>query len=498
MAATLDDILAQDSANASSLAAALDGITSRLTTIIWRLSGLRAPAVTAAAATPVPAPAGGTGPGPSAIPGATPTPTTPAPAAGGTRQFEAFATSVAKLSVVFLAAERALTGFGSALVGFVQHVRPDVVIRWQYAADSLSATVGKILVPVLERVTLLVRTLAGAINSLSPVAMQFLAGLTTGAAAGAALVAVVAGIKALAVVAGPLTLVLGSLAGAVAGVAASTASGRELAAAFAGVLQVLGRVFESMAAAVVPAAAGVLVPALQSLAKILGSVADVVSRLAAGLVESGAAARVLVGALALLAARQYLLAVSTYGAIFPVAALGLSITGLGAAAKFALKAFAIGIVLVPVLQALAPLMDLFGRAVERVAEKVRKALEWIGLSSPEGDRYLATRREGVAPVRRAQVGGIEAFATRAATMAYSGSSDDIPAESLDRLTSIDATLKVIKSITDRWAAMPRTMDPETRRRRESGRPVDAGTPDTFLGDAIGRMRALFGTVGGRP
>lgn len=62
----------------------------------------------------------------------------------------------------------------SAIAGFVGLVSPGTVYRFQLALRDLGATVGRILVPVLEHATRIIRTVADAIMSLPPGLRDFL------------------------------------------------------------------------------------------------------------------------------------------------------------------------------------------------------------------------------------------------------------------------------------------------------------------------------------
>lgn len=75
-----------------------------------------------------------------------------------------------------------------AIASFVGLVSPGTVYRFQLAMRDLGATIGRILIPVLEHATQIIRTLADVIMSLPPGLKDFIAGagkilLTVGAVA---------------------------------------------------------------------------------------------------------------------------------------------------------------------------------------------------------------------------------------------------------------------------------------------------------------------------
>lgn len=502
MAATLDHILKQATDQSALVNRHFRKITDTLSDILWQVAAIRAQ--------------GSGQPARGAPPGAAGTPAPPGAGAGTGqigRQFEAFAGGVARVAAVLLLAERAVTSFGSHLAGFVDKVRPDVVQRWQMAFDDFQGVIGRMLVPVLERVTLLVRRAADALASLSPEAQRFVAGLSAGAGLGSVLAAVGAGIRAVAATVGPLALVLGTVAGAFSGVALSMASGRELAASFGAVLKGLGAVVESLARAVVPAASRALTPVLNTLARTLGAVAETVGRLVAAFAQLAPLLSTLaVGYVGRFAAGLVGLRGVLAGAAAAFVRAGTAVAAAGRLAGIALRSFALGLVLQPVLEALSPLLDRLASALSAVAGAVSDFLDMLGLKRAAEFEVKPDAGLNVAR-RRAQIETFEGFANRAYTSAATGgmSEDRIPRESLDTLRSIDRS---VRELPDRMGDRMRDRGTTDRRSdAESGSRVLGGiaigaavgsvvpglgtAAGGLVGGGLAAMRELFGRFGGR-
>lgn len=242
----------QAPAGLSLIQAGLSKLSNQLADILWQVSAIRAQPIAPAPRQP-----------------AQPK-TTPPPPSTGSQVLQGLAKGPAAVLVLFGAVERALSSFGAQLSRFVSLANPAAVQRLNLVMADMQAVVGRALVPVLERVTLIVRKMADAFASLSPLAQRFIAG----AAAGAGLALVVSGItvavKALLASFGPLPLIIGAVASALIGVAGSMASGEQIGKAFSGVLRAVGTVIEVLARAVIPLVEGVVTPALEALANAFG------------------------------------------------------------------------------------------------------------------------------------------------------------------------------------------------------------------------------------
>lgn len=189
-------------------------------------------------------------------------------------------TGPARIVGLFGALEKALTSFAGQVTKFVALAAPVTVMRFNAALADLQAVIGKALVPVLERVTQLVRGLADGFVSLSPQAKQLAAGLGVGVGLGGAFAALAAAGKALVAVFGGLPVLVGTLVASFVGVASTMASGKAIMSAFGAVVKAVGSVIDTVAKAVLPLLEAVLVPALHAVADIIRGVADKVRELA--------------------------------------------------------------------------------------------------------------------------------------------------------------------------------------------------------------------------
>lgn len=191
--------------------------------------------------------------------------------------FEGLTTGVAKVGAVVTSAMNALTSFGSSLSTFVEKANPVAVMRFGQAVDDMQAVIGRALTPVLERVTIMVRGMGDAFVSLSDPAQKFIAAMTGGAGLGAVLAAAAGAAKLLLASLGPIPIIVGLVGGAIAGVAGTMASGKQVSEAFGRVMKVVGTIIESLAAVVLPlvaAALDVVVPLLDALADAITFVTD--------------------------------------------------------------------------------------------------------------------------------------------------------------------------------------------------------------------------------
>lgn len=193
--------------------------------------------------------------------------------------FEGLTTAANKVGAVLTNAMNAVTNFGNSIAAFVGKANPAAVMRFRIAVDDMTAVIGRVLTPVLERVTIVVRGMGDAVASLSGPAQSFIAGMSGGAGIGAVLAAAAGAAKLLLATLGPIPIIVGLVGGAIAGVAGTMASGRQVAEAFGRVAKVVGTIIESLAAVVLPlvsAALEVVVPLLEMLADAITYVTDTI------------------------------------------------------------------------------------------------------------------------------------------------------------------------------------------------------------------------------
>lgn len=224
----------------------------------------------------------------TAAPSSTPAPTaaatgpaTPKPLSAGA----GLTTGPAAILGMFSALERGLASFGGAVARFVEKASPITIMRWQQATSDLQAVIGKALVPVLERVTAMVRTLADAFVSLSPQAKQLATGLGIGAGVGGAISALVTAGSLFIKVFGGIPVLIGTLVGAFVGVASTMSSGKAIFAAFGAVVKAVSAIIESLAVVLLPLLEATLVPVLNHVANAAKEAAKNITELANGIRE---------------------------------------------------------------------------------------------------------------------------------------------------------------------------------------------------------------------
>jgi hypothetical protein len=175
--------------------------------------------------------------------------------------------------------DRVISSLGGGMTRFVQQANPAAVYRFTQAVENATSAVGRVLLPVLERFTVMVQQIGNAIESLSPQAKQLIGGLAGGAGlAGAVGALAVAGRAALAAL-GPVGAAVALIGGAVAGVMATSASGKALTESFSNLLRAFGSIIEVVTDALLPVVESALVPAFESLAQVMADVADGASAL---------------------------------------------------------------------------------------------------------------------------------------------------------------------------------------------------------------------------
>lgn len=238
MAATLDDLLYVATAQRVDIRSYLDKIEAALT---------KGP--------PAGAPAGG-------------------PAAPSAGLMTGLTTGSARIIGLFGALEKSLTSFGSQVAKFVGQASPVHVMRLNLAIADLQAVIGRALIPVIEKVTVLVRKLADAFINLSPEAQKFAAGLGVGAGIGATIAAVATAFKLLVGVFGRVPIIIGTLISAFVGVATTMDSGKAVISAFDGVMKGAITLFETLARAIMPILEAGLVPILETLGEAFKRLAE--------------------------------------------------------------------------------------------------------------------------------------------------------------------------------------------------------------------------------
>lgn len=103
---------------------------------------------------------------------------------------------------------------------FVSLIDPGAVFRFQYAVDSLYATIGSMLVPVLNQLTAIIKTIAGEMNFMSDRGKMVVAALAAGTVGLVVFGAAVAALQA--VLTGGIGPVIGAVVGAIGGVMLAT------------------------------------------------------------------------------------------------------------------------------------------------------------------------------------------------------------------------------------------------------------------------------------
>lgn len=361
-----------------------------------------------------------------------PAPTPPlAPAIGD--PFADFRRGASSLVTTLGDVSKAIIGMGNEFASFVAKSNPAAVIRFRLAVDDLQAVFGRALEPAFERVTLIVRKLADAFISLSPLAQQFAGGAAAGAALGTVVVAITAVVKSLIASLGPLPIIFGALAGALAGVAGTMSTIGELSKALDAVFQAFGQTIEAMAKVIVPIAASILVPAFNLIAGVMKFVGAVAESLA------NVAIPVLIGKLFLLIQAKVLAGIAATTLAGHIQGLRASLQAAIAVVSGFLKAFAIGLILQPILNALLPVINALGEAFSWLGDMLTRLLETIGLASKKEYDPNAKSSTGAA-VRSAQFEGIESFANKQYTSALGGSTS-IPSEQLKTQREILAEIR---------------------------------------------------------
>lgn len=185
-----------------------------------------------------------------------------------------FSRGVGVAALGLTAAATAVQVAGREISQAVGKFSPGAVTRFTLASDNLTASIGRLLLPVLERLTPVVQTVADAFASLRPEGNQLVAAAT---AAGAAMGVLAAGIAAAGAAAslafGGIPLLVGAVAGGMAGLAFAlkdtaevTQIARQVAGEFVRVLNAVGGAVRVL----LP----VLEPAVTAFGRLASAVAD--------------------------------------------------------------------------------------------------------------------------------------------------------------------------------------------------------------------------------
>lgn len=407
------------------LFSSINKVTKHLEDIAWGIAGMRVSAMSAAkAAASAPSGGGGSGGG--------------GPSGGF---FAGLTTGTSKVVDVLSAATSAISALGSSLTNFISKANPVAVLQFTLALNDFQAVIGRALVPILARVTMLIRMMADAFLSLSPLAKQFAAGVAAGAAFGVVIAAVTVAIKALITAFGPIPFIVGALVGAFAGVAGSMASGKQLAVAFGAVIDAVMKVVEAMASFIVPIVSSVIIPVLNALAKVLQFVGGVVGTLLDSFSGVGGGIALIIGAFVAFGGRLGMITMALGTAGRAIWGTEERLKAFSRAAMGVLKGIGIGI-LVQVITKIAEatgLFELLGRAIGFVGDAIetlfgwiRDAAEWLGLI----DEPEAKASSVGAAARPAQFSGFEEFAKKQYASAFSSGMDSIEAQQLAVLKEI--------------------------------------------------------------
>lgn len=324
-------------------------------------------------------------------------------AAGGAfslgKELSSLSAGIARAGVASAFAFNELTKFTGAIsstVGrFVEAFSPVTVKRFQYAVADLNASIGETLMPVMTRLTLVVRGMADVFASLSPPARNMIATLAAASVGMVVMGGAVGGLSAVinSATAG-LPALLGVLAGAATGVGLMSGTFdqfqeviREVTVVARQVFETLGGVFQQLFAAAQPLiqalirfaseASGPFLGAIRqmagSLGDLLAQMVPVVESLLPVLIEVG-------GAFQQLQAGMLQLAVAVVGPLLQVvAALAPVVQTLLLPLTEGVRllgtlAGVLGGVLGPALQILITPLTVFGELVGALVDEFRDAL----------------------------------------------------------------------------------------------------------------------------
>lgn len=398
---------------------------------------------------------------------------------------EKTATTLAKSGVALNAFGDVFTkvigAMGTQLTRFVQLANPAVVMRFNMALDNAMSAMGRVFVPVLERFTLIVQKLGNAIESLNPQTKQLLGGLAAGSGLAGALGAVAtAGALVVKVLGGWVTAVV-ALVGAFAGIVMTMSSGKQIAAAFDGVLKQFGAMMETVAKAIVPIAASTIVPVLERVGKLLAESAVMWQQLFGALSGGMRAGFEIFGAFVGVLVELTRVSLSLITPVLvPLAAILSAIAQVTAT------------LLIPVLEGLAAVIK---RVADFINDQVQRMLKLVGLAGdassydPNAKTAQATRQSNITDLR--------SFANRNYTLAYGGASD-VPKATLEEAKKQSGLLGQIYSLllgkNGNSTGNPMTASPAPESRGTFGRSyAQAAVQTTLAGPilAMNVMRSLF-------
>lgn len=300
----------------------------------------------------------------------------------------------------FQALDAGISAVQSSVARFVSHFNPGLVTQWQYAVDSLYATIGKALVPVLQVATTIIRSISSGISGTSEQGHRLIAALAAGTAGLIAFGAAVAVIEA--VTTGGIAPLLVGLAGGLAGFFAVFTENSALQGILSQLTSVLSGVLDQVGG-VVSQLAGGLAAFVPLLAEWAGFMGGVVSQAAA-----------LLGSLAPALTSVVMIFTEIARAVRPIYELQLGIV-------FALIAQQ-ATVFATVLRAMAPAIILvtqgIGSAVKFLTDVVRRLLSLVGIAIPEFRAPEGAGGTAASPARGVTTGSIEDVLRKARENAY--------------------------------------------------------------------------------
>lgn len=171
---------------------------------------------------------------------------------GITDRLDKLATLSAKASIALDAfvntLERSITSLGKQMTQFVALANPAVVMRFNMALQNAMSAIGRIFIPVLEKLGSVIQQIGNAIESLDPTTKKLIAGLAGGAGLLAAFAAVTKGISILAAIfTGGWLGILIKVSMIFLAIFSSMSEGKEITKAFDGVLKAVGSVIQVLA-----------------------------------------------------------------------------------------------------------------------------------------------------------------------------------------------------------------------------------------------------------
>lgn len=368
--------------------------------------------------------------------------------------------------------ESVIGALGGQLAKFVQLANPASVFRFNLAIENAMSAVGRILIPVLDRSTILIQTLGNALESLSPIAKQLIAGLTAGAALTAVFAAMAVAGSLIVGTFGAIPTLIATVVGAFAGVASTMADAGGLASGFKDMLKSVGSVFETVAQALLPIVSSAIVPLLKTLGTVLAQAAQMLASVLAALAPG-------VGAILNILVSFQKACAAVMGILLPI----IQLIAVPLAGALSFIARIIEAVVVPVLEVLAKVLTAVGEAISWL---VNKLLSLIGLSVDDlgGSKYEPDKKTAVA-ARQFQIGDLRGYSTRAYTSALnSAPGGSVPEQHLREAK--DQT-KLLNTMPERLAAAMKD--------KEKNRGIGGGTGGGYGQPADGFMKRFSEGLG---